>query len=67
MSEIVLRMDPKTGAIEKVQLIADDEKSQLDGIKRLQLYIRDINQLSKKTSESARHFNLFNSDDINGK
>ena len=65
MSEIVLRMNPETGAIEKVQLIADDEKSQMNGVKRLQLYLRDINQLSKKTSESARIFNFF-SDDVNG-
>lgn len=66
MSEIVLRMNPETGAIEKVQLIADDEKSQMDGVKRLQLYLRDINQLSKKTSQSARFFNLFG-DDVNGR
>ena len=63
MSEIVLRMNPETGALEKVQLIADDEKSQMDGIKRLQLYLRDINQLSKKTSQSARIFNFFSDRD----
>ena len=63
MSEIVVRINPLTGAVEKVQLIADDEESQMNGILRLQLYLRDINQLSKKTSQSARLFNLFNDRD----
>ena len=60
MSEILLRLNPETGNIEKIQLIADDEESQLNGIKRLQLYLKDINQFSRNTAESARLYNMFN-------
>ena len=57
MSEIVLRMNRETGNVEKVQVVGGDEETQLDGIKRLQFYMAEINQFSQRVAESARLYN----------
>jgi len=65
MSEIVLRLNPGTGIVEKIQLVASDERSQLEGLERLRLYLRDINQLSRHTAECARLYKMFKGESDN--
>lgn len=70
MSEIVMRMNPKTGNIEKIQIVADDEQSQLEGLDRLRLYLKAINEFSRENAAYARLYNLFNGErcnDANGR
>jgi hypothetical protein len=65
MSEIVLRLNPGTGIVEKIQLVASDERSQLEGLERLRLYLKDINQLSRHTAECARLYKRFKGESDN--
>lgn len=60
MSEILLRLDPMSGKLNTVEVIADDEKSQMDGIERLRLYLKDIYDFSHKTAERARLYKMLN-------
>lgn len=66
MSEIVLRLNPDTGIVEKIQVVASDEKSQLEGLKRLQLYLWDINQFSRRTAKCARLYKMFKGESDEG-
>ena len=58
MSEILLRLNPETGNVNTVELIADEEKSQLDGMERLQWYMKDIYEFSRKTSARAQLYRI---------
>jgi hypothetical protein len=60
MSEILLRLNPVTGKVDTVEIVADDEKSQRDGIERLQYYLKDIYDFSRKTTERAWLYRLLN-------
>ena len=60
MSEILLRFDPVSGKVSTVEVIADDEKSQTDGIERLQYYMKDIYEFSRKTVARARLYRMLN-------
>lgn len=60
MSEILLRLDPITGKVNTIEVIADDEKSQMDGIDRLQWYMKDIYNFSRKTVARARLYRMLN-------
>lgn len=62
MAEILLRLNPVTGKVTTVEVIADDEKSQVDGIERLQYYLKDIYDFSRKTTERAWLYRLLNSE-----
>lgn len=60
MSEILLRLNPETGKMITIEVIADDLKSQRDGIERLQYYLKDIYEFSRKTTERAWLYSLLN-------
>lgn len=58
MSEILLRLDAKSGHI-KIEVRADDYEDQLSGIKRLPYFLKAINELNRRTVNIARLYNLF--------
>ena len=53
-SELRIVIDPKTGAIEKIQLQAPDAKSQFEGFKAYQVLAEEINCFSEKAAKLLR-------------
>jgi hypothetical protein len=47
-SEILLKFSLQTGIMDTIELTACNEKDQLEGLKRLQFYMKDINQFRRK-------------------
>lgn len=67
MSEILLRLNPETGNVNTVEIVADDEKSQRDGLERLQWYMKDINEFSRKTTARAQLYRILQAGENQGR
>ncbi|MFQ5770029.1 MAG: hypothetical protein ACE5HX_05810 [bacterium] len=53
MSEIRLVMNPDSGEVEKIQVIAENEDRQMHTLQQLQVYLAGINQFSKESRRRA--------------
>ena len=53
-SELRIVVDPKTGAIERIQLQAPDAKSQAEGFKAYQVLAEEINRFAEKAAKLIR-------------
>ena len=52
--ELKIVINPMTGIVEKVQLVAPDAKSQSEGFKVYQALAEEINQFSEKAIKRLR-------------
>jgi len=53
-SELRIVINPKTGNVKSIQLVAPDAKSQLEGFNAYQALAEEINRFAEKTSKLIR-------------